>query len=125
MTQREFLEKLCKENKDAAIIGSIGTISYDLKDIPHPNKILVKGAMGHAMAVGFGYALAKPQTKVYVIIGDGSYLMKMGSISTVLANKLTNLEVIVINNNSYKSCGGQETNFEAIRHLCPFTVIDA
>lgn len=123
MNQREFLETLCEENPDAIIVGSIGTISYDLKEIDHPKKVLVKGAMGHAMAIGLGMALGSNE-RVIVVIGDGSYLMKAGSAATILAQKPKNLRVIVLNNNSYRSCGGQGTDFESLRPHVPFETVD-
>ena len=113
LTQKKYLSKLLKENKKAVIIGSLGTISYDLKEIPHRNKILVKGAMGCVMGVGLGYAL-NTKKKVIVIIGDGSFLMKMGSVATILKHKLKNLLVIIINNGCYASCGGQQINDEIL-----------
>lgn len=116
MTQKEFLSNLLTNNQDAIIIGSIGTISYDLSDIPHPRKILIRGAMGAALGCGLGYAL-NTDDRVIVVIGDGSFLMKMGSISTILKHNLPNLKIIIINNNAYKSCGGQSTNFCAIKDL--------
>lgn len=104
-------------------MGSLGTISYDLSQIPHKRKVLIKGAMGCAMGVGLGMAL-HTKRKVIVVIGDGSYLMHMGSIATILYYKPKNLEVVVVNNNCYKSCGGQGTCFGAIKHLVPFKVYD-
>ncbi len=113
MNQKTFLTNLCAGNKAAIIVGSIGTISYDLKDIEHSNKILIKGAMGAALGCGLGLALHTLK-KVIVIIGDGSYLMKMGSMSTINRFRPQNMEIIIINNNSYASCGGQETYFNSM-----------
>jgi len=104
---------LCENNKSAIIVGSIGTISYDLGTIEHPNKVLIKGAMGAALGCGLGMAL-NTLKKVIVVIGDGSYLMKLGSMATINKFNPENLRVIVVNNNSYKSCGGQETYFTAL-----------
>ncbi len=126
MTQREFLLSLCANNPNAYIVGSIGTISYDLATIEHDNKILIKGAMGAALGCGFGIALGTDE-EVIVVIGDGSFLMKMGSMSTILKYNLPNLRVIILNNNCYKSCGGQFTNFRAIEELLPvgiFSIIE-
>lgn len=128
MSQQEFLKIVCLGNPTAMIIGSIGTISYDLAGIPHDRqKILVKGAMGAVLGVGFGYALARPDKQVVVFIGEGSLLMQLGSISTILKHDLPNLKIIVINNGCYNSCGGQKNNFDAIRHLIKphFGVFDA
>lgn len=116
--QKTFLTSLCLNNKDAVIVGSIGTISYDLSTINHPNKILIRGAMGAALGCGLGYALSSKK-KVIVVIGDGSFLMQMGAMSTIMAHKPKNLRVIILNNNSYASCGGQGTNFAAIEEILP------
>lgn len=117
MKQQEFLRIFCLAHPDVRIIGSIGSISYDLKEIPHRRKILIKGAMGAALGCGFGYALAKPEEKVVVIIGEGSLLMHMGSIATITKHTLPNLKVLIMDNGCYFSCGGQKNNFSAVEHL--------
>lgn len=123
MTQKEFLTCLCEENKKAIIVGSIGTICYDLSEIKHPNKILIKGAMGAALGFGLGYAMNSTK-KVIVVIGDGSFLMKMGSMSTIEKWKPKNLRIIVIDNGHYKSCGNQPTYFSSIKSLVPYEVFE-
>lgn len=105
MTQKEYLLKLSESGK--TIVGSLGSISNDLPD----TAIKVKGAMGCAIAVGLGIALNSDKD-VVVVIGDGSLLMKLGSLSTVAKYKPKNLDIIVINNGVYKSTGGQENNFK-------------
>lgn len=109
MTQKKFISSLLKKHPDAVVIGSLGTICYDLKEIEHKKKILITGAMGCAMGVGLGYALSSNE-QVIVIIGDGSYLMKMGSVSTIMAYKPENLKVYIMNNGVYASTGGQKIN---------------
>jgi len=108
--QKTFLSNLLKRNPDSVIIGSLGTISYDLEQIPHKHKILVKGAMGCVLGVGLGYALYSKK-KVIVVIGDGAFLMRMGSISTIMAYKPKNLKIYILNNGKYISTGGQKINF--------------
>jgi thiamine pyrophosphate-dependent acetolactate synthase large subunit-like protein len=108
MVQKEYISNLLRENKDAVIIGSLGTISKDLEDFP--NAIKVKGAMGCVMGIGLGYALSSKKN-VIVIIGDGSYLMKAGSVNTILNYKLDNLRVIILKNNKYASTGGHKIKF--------------
>ena len=123
MTQQKLISNLLNQNKDAIFIGSLGTISKDLIDSGYTNIIPIKGAMGCVMGIGFGYALAS-EKEVIVIIGDGSFLMKMGSISTILKYKPKNLRLVILNNNSYNSCGGQATNFSSIKHILPFEVYE-
>lgn|SRR3990167_7573353 len=122
MTQKDYLLQLLENNQDATIIGSIGTISYDLTDIPHPNKILIRGAMGSVLGCALGYALSTTGP-VIAVIGEGSFLMQMGAISTILKHKPENLKVIIINNGCYKSCGGQTNNFEHVKQYIPFEVV--
>lgn len=119
MTQAELIFSYCKKNPSAIIISSLGTISYDLKEIEHQNKILIKGAMGSALGCGLGYALGAPDKKVIVFIGEGSLLMKLGSLATYMEKKPPNLEVIVVVNNKYRSCGGQENYWRAIEAHLP------
>lgn len=113
MTQKRFLLNLLSKNKRAVIIGSLGTISYDLAEIPHKNKILVKGAMGCVLGVGLGFAL-KTKKQVYVLIGDGALLMKLGSLATIKKYNQQNLHIIVMDNGRHESTGGQLTNFREI-----------
>lgn len=114
MKQEEFLRIFCLAHPDIWIIGSIGTISYDLSNIGHRRKHLVRGAMGSVLGCGLGYALARPNEKIVVIIGEGSLLMQLGSITTILKHNLPNLKILVMDNGCYKSCGGQQNNFSTI-----------
>ena len=72
------------------------------------------GSMGLASSIGLGLALAKPDSDVVVIDGDGSLLMNMGSLVTVFANNPSNLTWIVIDNGAYGSTGNQDTYAQKI-----------
>jgi phosphonopyruvate decarboxylase len=127
MFQTNYISKLLSKNCGAIIVGSLGSISSDLqKQVQEYNRfILVKGAMGCVIGVGLGIAM-NTTDKVIVLVGDGSFLMKMGSISTILRYKPKNLKIIILNNNKYFSCGGQETNFKYIKNIAKkyFEVVD-
>jgi len=115
--------RYCENHKDDIIIGSIGNISKELSTIDHPNKILIKGAMGIAMSVGLGYAL-NTDKNVIVIVGEGSFLMRMGSMATIMAHWPKNLKILILNNGCYNSCGGQKNNFDRVKHLIPFEIYE-
>jgi sulfopyruvate decarboxylase alpha subunit len=70
------------------------------------------GSMGLVLPLGLGFAQARArmggQRKTVVIDGDGSQLMQMGSLGT-LAREQPDLALIVIDNASYGSTGGQAT----------------
>lgn len=116
--QKTLLSNLLKRNPKAIFIASLGTISYDLKELNAKNVHYVPGAMGCVMGIGLGHALASKK-KVIVVVGDGSFLMKLGSMATILKYKPKNLEVHVIQNNQYASTGGQEIYFDEIRAYIP------
>ncbi len=60
--------------------------------------------MGYEIAGGLGVKMADPDREVYVMVGDGSYLMLAQEIITSIQEgyKLT---IVLINNDGYKSIG--------------------
>lgn len=122
MTQKEYLTSLYEKNPDAVFVGSLGTISYDLAEIANRERnpmILIKGAMGAAMSCGLGYAMGSNK-QVIVLIGEGSFLMKAGHIAEVFKLRPSNLQIKILVNNQYKSCGGQSNNFRSFRDAMVF-----
>jgi 3D-(3,5/4)-trihydroxycyclohexane-1,2-dione acylhydrolase (decyclizing) len=61
--------------------------------------------MGYEIAGGLGVKMAAPEREVYVMVGDGSYLMMAQEIVTSVQEgyKLT---IILINNHGFASIGG-------------------
>lgn len=71
--------------------------------------------MGGAVSFGLGIAIAQPSRGVLVISGDGSLLMNLGSLVTVVAAKTPNLSIVVLDNGTYEVTGGQKTAAELAR----------
>lgn len=61
--------------------------------------------MGYEIPAGIGIKLAAPERQVFVIIGDGSYLMMPQEIVTAVAEGIK-LNLILINNHGFQSIGG-------------------
>jgi 3D-(3,5/4)-trihydroxycyclohexane-1,2-dione acylhydrolase (decyclizing) len=61
--------------------------------------------MGYEIAGGLGAKMADPSREVYVMVGDGSYLMMCQEIVTSIQEKYK-LTIILLNNNGYASIGG-------------------
>jgi len=61
--------------------------------------------MGYEIAGGLGIKMADPDREVYVIVGDGSYLMMAQEIVTSLQENYK-LNIIVVNNHGFSSIGG-------------------
>jgi 3D-(3,5/4)-trihydroxycyclohexane-1,2-dione acylhydrolase (decyclizing) len=60
--------------------------------------------MGYEIAGGLGVKMADPAREVYVVVGDGSYLMLAQEIVTAVQEQIK-LTIILINNHGYGSIG--------------------
>jgi 3D-(3,5/4)-trihydroxycyclohexane-1,2-dione acylhydrolase (decyclizing) len=61
--------------------------------------------MGYEIAGGLGVKIADPAREVYVMVGDGSYLMMSAEIVTAIQEGYK-LNVILLNNYGFSSIGG-------------------
>jgi 3D-(3,5/4)-trihydroxycyclohexane-1,2-dione acylhydrolase (decyclizing) len=60
--------------------------------------------MGYEIPGGIGVKLAAPDRAVFVLIGDGSYLMLPGELVTAVAERIA-LVVVLVDNHGYASIG--------------------
>jgi 3D-(3,5/4)-trihydroxycyclohexane-1,2-dione acylhydrolase (decyclizing) len=60
--------------------------------------------MGYEIAGGLGVKLAAPEREVYVLVGDGSYLMLSSELVTAVQEGLK-LTVVLVDNRGYNSIG--------------------
>ena len=115
MARFEAIYEIMEYIDDELIICNIGFPSRELYEIDDRSEnFYMIGSMGLASSIGLGLALAKPNSNVVVIDGDGSLLMNMGSLVTVFANNPSNLTWIVIDNGAYGSTGNQDTYAQVI-----------
>ena len=61
--------------------------------------------MGYEIAGGLGVKLADPTREVYVMVGDGSYLMMAQEIVTSIAER-AKLTIVLVDNEGFASIGG-------------------
>ena len=75
------------------------------------NDFYVLDSMGLPIAIGLGIALGRPENpeKIVVVEGDGGLLMGLSSLTTVGFLKPTNLVILILDNGTYASTGGQPT----------------
>lgn len=93
-----------------AVIGGIGNSNWDLWGAGHrPENFYMLGSMGLAAPIAMGVAIAQPRRRVFALEGDGSLLMQLGCLSTIAAQGVKNLCVIVWDNGIYQITGGQGT----------------
>ncbi len=60
--------------------------------------------MGYEIAGGLGVKLAAPEREVYVLVGDGSYLMLSSELVTAVQEGLK-LTIVLVDNHGYNSIG--------------------
>ena len=104
---RRLTEKL---RGGEAVIGGIGNNNFDLWAAgQRPENFYMLGSMGLAVPIGLGVALAQPRRGVFVLEGDGSLLMQLGSLGTVAAVAPKNLAIVLFDNAMYQITGSQKT----------------
>jgi sulfopyruvate decarboxylase subunit beta len=105
------------------LIGTVGR---------RDNDFYVLDSMGLPVAIGLGIALGRVDNpeKVVVIEGDGGLLMGLSALPTVGLLKPKNLVILVLDNGTYASTGGQptaavSTDFAAVAAGCGIRGITA
>ena len=105
--RREALATLVPYLGDALVFTTTGYISRELYGLADRRETFyMQGSMGHALALGLGAALSRPDRRVVVVDGDGAVQMHMGTCVTVGALEPDLLHV-VLDNGAYESTGGQ------------------
>ena len=96
---------------DAVIIPTMnaGNVRFGLPTVTTNQNLdlPISGAMGKASNVGLGVALAQPGRKVFVLDGDGSLLMNLGTLVTTSTKQPKNFYHFLFNNGVYAVTGGQ------------------
>lgn len=100
-----------RSSPDAVMINAAGSMPGDLHKLwrsRHPKNFHLEygySCMGYEIAGGLGIKMADPKREVYVMVGDGSYLMLGNEIVTSVQEgyKLT---VVLMDNSGFNSIGG-------------------
>ena len=98
------------EQPGSPVVASLGHPAYDLSALAdRPANFYQWGSMGLASSMGLGLAMARADLRVFVVDGDGSLLMNLGSLATIGWTQPKNLVVLVMDNQEYATTGGQQT----------------
>jgi 3D-(3,5/4)-trihydroxycyclohexane-1,2-dione acylhydrolase (decyclizing) len=95
---------------DAVVVCAAGAMPGDLHKLwrtRDPKGYHVEygySTMGYEIAGGLGVKLAAPEREVYVLVGDGSYLMLSSEIVTAVQEGLK-LTIVLVDNRGYNSIG--------------------
>ena len=135
---REDAIKIIIDNisKNDVIVSTTGKTSREVyeyreyKNQGHQNDFLTVGSMGHCSQIALGIALEKKDRQVFIIDGDGSVIMQMGSLAICGSEAPVNFKHLVINNGAHDSVGGQPTagfeiSFTEAAKACGYKFISA
>ncbi len=110
LTQHAVIGTVGRECADATVICAAGSMPGDLHRLwkaTDPFSYHVEygySCMGYEIAGGVGVALADPDRRVVVLVGDASFLMLAQELSTAVAERVA-LTVVVVDNAGYASIG--------------------
>jgi len=108
LTTAQLLEPLARHRTDEVVVTTMsvvrpwGRLSDSDLDFASADS-----AMGHAADLALGIALARPERKVVCLNGDGSMLMCLGTLATVVEAGASNYILVVSDNGVYEITGHQ------------------
>lgn len=105
---------LAEVGNDDLVVAGIGHTSRQVyaartnsPDSVHLSDFYCIGGMGYALEVALGVASARPRRKIWVLEGDGSFLMHLGGKAGISRFKSSPLTYILLDNGAHASVGGQ------------------
>ncbi len=111
LVRRAVVRTLLDQRGNMLVVAGLGASAWDVTAAGDgPLNFPLWGAMGGALSVGLGLALAQPSRRVLVITGDGEMLMGLGSLATVAMQHPPNLAIVVLDNERYGETGMQLTH---------------
>jgi phosphonopyruvate decarboxylase len=103
---------LIGKHEDFLFIGGLAGTAQDLAALTGDgaHTFGLAGAMGAAVMMGLGLALARPEKTVLVATGDGELLMSVGALATVGVLNPPNLRILCVDNGHYGETGYQKSH---------------
>ena len=111
--RRREVVKILLDQRDSGllIVAGLGAPAWDVTAAgDEPLNFPLWGAMGGAVSIGLGLAIAQPTRRILVITGDGEMLMGLGSLATVSIQSPSNFAILVLDNERYGETGMQATH---------------
>ena len=90
------------------VLSTTGMISREVYFTDdRPGNFYMIGSMGLLSSFGLGLALLTPDQRIFVLDGDGSALMSLGSLPLIATERPENFLHIILDNEAYESTGSQ------------------
>ncbi|GAA2861088.1 3D-(3,5/4)-trihydroxycyclohexane-1,2-dione acylhydrolase (decyclizing) [Streptosporangium fragile] len=110
LTQPVVLGMLNDVAEGGVVVNAAGSMPGDLHKLwraSDPGQYHVEygySCMGYEIAGGLGVKLAAPEREVFVLVGDGSYLMMAQEIATAVQERVK-LVIVLVDNHGFASIG--------------------
>lgn len=101
------LDVLGRRRGDAVVVSTMTALAPWRARAGTDRDLVCLGFMGGASTLGLGVALARPETPVWVLDGDGSLEMQLGSLITIANAAPRHFLHVVLNNGVYDTSGAQ------------------
>ena len=106
--RRKAVRRILANRGETLVVCGLGSSTYDVFAAGDDDRnFYLWGAMGGAVMIGLGLAIAQPDTPVLVVTGDGEALMGLGALASVAAQKQDNLTIVVLDNTHFGETGMQ------------------
>ena len=111
LDRREAVKRLLADRGELLVVSGLGSPTYDVAAAGDDERnFYLWGAMGAAVPIGLGLALAQPSRRVLVVTGDGELLMGLGALASVAVQRPANLAIVVLDNERYGETGMQKSH---------------
>ncbi len=112
LDRNHAVPKLVGDPKHFLMIAGLAGTAYELASMTDDgdNLFALGGAMGAALSMGLGLALAQPARRVLVATGDGELLMNVSALATVGIMAPPNLAILCVDNGHYGETGFQRSH---------------
>ena len=108
LTRAQLLEPLAQRRTDEVVITTMSVVRPWGRLSDHDLDFAsADSAMAHAADLALGIALAQPRRRVICLNGDGSMLMSLGTLATIVQANPANFILFVIANGTYELTGNQ------------------
>jgi phosphonopyruvate decarboxylase len=121
LKRREVLEHLVTGlDEEDTIFAGIGHVGRELLAVrggaptEFAGDLLCVGGMGHASQFALGFALARPERRVWCLDGDGAFTMHMGACSWLTRHPEQRFIHVLFDNGVHASVGGQPVCGQAV-----------
>ena len=108
LTKDEMLAPLARLREDQIVVTTMSVVRpwarHSQSELDFAS---ADSAMGHAADLALGLALAQPKRGVICLNGDGSMLMSLGTLATIVDSGVTNLTLVIVVNGTYEITGSQ------------------